>query len=256
MVLTAAQTTAFFTDADQMGFPAQTYAHMATEGITTVDDLVDFDSKTLNQLAENLRKPPGRVPAPGGPAGTTIPTPAFTFWRQIQKRLATAVDLIKYYDTVGRTVTVANIQWTQVMRNFGIQWKALKDKKEQDDPDVPKITRSLPVIKWSKAFPDFLSQVIRVRNIPLIYAIWPDAVPHPPDIPPNAANQPYTATYGSIEAELIARASHNHAPYCDDNEKVYHYLEEATRSTQYAASIKPFQRTKDGRGGWFANMQE
>ena len=29
-------------------------------------------------------------------------------------------------------------------------------------------------------------------------------------------------------------------------------MEEATRSTQYAASIKPYQRGKDGRGAWAA----
>ena len=33
---------------------------------------------------------------------------------------------------------------------------------------------------------------------------------------------------------------------------MYHYLEEATRSTSYAASIKPFQHSKDGRGAWIA----
>jgi hypothetical protein len=33
---------------------------------------------------------------------------------------------------------------------------------------------------------------------------------------------------------------------------VYYYLEEATRSTSYAASIKPFQRNKDGCGAWIA----
>lgn len=40
--------------------------------------------------------------------------------------------------------------------------------------------------------------------------------------------------------------------YRDDNAKVYYLLEEATRSTAYAASIKPLQRAKDGRGAWRA----
>ena len=47
---------------------------------------------------------------------------------------------------------------------------------------------------------------------------------------------------------MIARASHTHAMFRDDNAAVYYALEEATRSTSYAASIKPFQRTKNGRG--------
>ena len=44
------------------------------------------------------------------------------------------------------------------------------------------------------------------------------------------------------------RAAHTHALFRDDNYVVYYHLEEATRGTSYAASIKPFQRGKDGRG--------
>ena len=63
-----------------------------------------------------------------------------------------ACDLVRFYHTVGRDLTAANIQWNQVMSNFEIQWKALKDRKEEDDPDVPKITKALPIIKWTEAF--------------------------------------------------------------------------------------------------------
>ena len=55
-----------------------------------------------------------------------------------------------------------------------------------------------------------------------------------------------------MESELIARASHTHALFRDDNSVVYYHLEEATRGTSYAASIKPFQKVKDGRGAWKA----
>ena len=65
----------------------------------------------------------------------------------------------------------ANMRWTQVDRNFDIQWKALKAQKDEDDPEVPKITRSLPIIKWTEAFQDFLHRVIGVRTIPLAYVI-------------------------------------------------------------------------------------
>jgi hypothetical protein len=67
-----------------------------------------------------------------------------------------------------------------------------------------------------------------------------------------AQNQPHSHEHESVTGELVARASHEHALFRDDNASVYHYLEEATRSTPYAASIKPFQRRKDGRGAWLA----
>ena len=52
--------------------------------------------------------------------------------------------------------------------------------------------------------------------------------------------------------ELIARATHDHTKYKNDNEKLYSFLEEATRATQYASSIRPFSRRKDGREAYLA----
>ena len=57
------------------------------------------------------------------------------------------------------------------MSNFEIQWKALKERKDEDDPEVPKITKALPIIKWTEAFPDFLSRVTGARMISLAYII-------------------------------------------------------------------------------------
>ena len=252
MVLTAAQTTAFFESPDQMGIPHTIMVQMQQEGIQSVADLADFEKQTLQQLADNLRKPGGRVPDPDPNAalGATIPMPAFTYGAKSQKRLTVACDLVRFYQTVGRDLTAANIQWNQVMSNFEIQWKALKDRKDEDDPDVPKITKALPIIKWTEAFQDFLNRVIVARMIPLAYVIQIDPqVPGP--APTLAPNQPHSTEHGSVEGELIARASHTHALFRDDNSVVYYHLEEATRGTSYAASVKPFQRGKE-RGAWKA----
>ena len=107
--------------------------------------------------------------------------PAFTYGAKSQKRLSVACDLIRYYQTVGRDFTAANIQWNQVMSNFEIQWKALNERKDEDYPDVPKITKALPIIKWTEAFQDFLNRVIGARMIPLAYVIRID-----PQVPGNA----------------------------------------------------------------------
>ena len=172
MVLTAAQTTAFLESPDQMGIPHATMVQMQLEGIQSIAALSDFEN-SLQQLADSLRKPGGRIPDPdpNAPAGATIPTPAFTYGAKSQKRLTVACDLIRYYQTVAWDLTAANIQWNQVMSNFEIQWKALKERKDEDDPDVPKITKALPIIKWTEAFQDFLNRVIGARMIPLAYVI-------------------------------------------------------------------------------------
>jgi hypothetical protein len=173
MPLTAAQVTAFFEGAAQMGIPNATVAQLREEGINTVDDLADFDKDTIEQIAANLRRPAGRItdPNPTAAAGATIPTPPFVFGVKSQQRLSHAANLIRYYDTVGRNITAANLQWTPVMKNYSEQWKALTDKKGGDEPEVPKITKALPIIKWTEAFRDYLHRVVGVRNIPLAYVI-------------------------------------------------------------------------------------
>ena len=59
MVPTAAQTTAFFESPDQMGIPRATMVQMQQEGFQAVSDLADFVKQSLQQVADNLRKPGG-----------------------------------------------------------------------------------------------------------------------------------------------------------------------------------------------------
>ena len=67
-------------------------------------------------------------------------------------------------------------------------------------------------------------------------------------VPVLENNRPHSEEHGSAENELIARASHDNELFREDNAKVYHHLEKATRGTSYAAPIKPFQRSKNGQG--------
>ena len=249
MVLTAAQTTAFFEPADQMGIPHVTVLQLQAKGITSVSDLADFNMTSLQQLADNLRHPGGHIPnpIPAAQPGSTIPTPPFVFGAKSQRRIAVACDLVNYYRTVSHDLTAANLQWNTVMKNFDIQWTALKEKKGEDSPETPKISKALPVIKWMEAFQDFLNRKIGNQNIPLAYIICDE--PNPPAVaPPFAPGQPHSIEHGSVEAELITRASHTHALFRNDNSDLYFLLEEATQSTPYAASIKPFQQNRDGEG--------
>jgi hypothetical protein len=260
------------------------------KGISTFDDHADLYKNTIEQIAANLRYPAGRVPDPNPEVavGATILTPPFVFGANSQIRLINSTNLLRYSVSVGRNTTAGNLQWTSVMKNFSEQWKALEDKKGGgepevpkitktlpiikwteasrdylatssnrcsledkkggDEPEVPKITKALPIIKWTEAVRDYLHRVIGVRNIPLAYAIRPEA-----DVPPigaQAAGTPHSTEHEAIETELIARAAHGHALFREDNLGVYYKLEEATRATSYATSIKPFQRTKNGRMAW------
>ena len=197
MVLTNAQRTSFFQGAAQLGVPAATFAQMANDGIETERDLLDFDETSSKQIAENLRRPPGGVNA-------------FVFGAKSQTWLIHSCNLMRLYHTTGRDPTSTNLQWDSVMKNFSIAWQALKDRKENDDePETPKISRGLPILKWTEAFPDFLRQVIGVGMIPLFYVIRTSKTV--PVVPPGlAAGQPYSTEQTSVEEELIIRASHQY----------------------------------------------
>ena len=87
--------------------------------------------------------------------------------------------------------------------------------------------------------------------IPLAYVIHEHANP-PCAAPPCANSQPHLEEHRSVKMDMIMCTSHDHALFHEDNAKVYFKLEEATRSTMYAASIKPYQQTKNGQGAWIA----
>ena len=80
-----------------------------------------------------------------------------------------------------------------------------------------------------------------------MYVLRKDIEPEDPP-PPLLPNRPYSEETGSLRGELIARASHNHVNFDEDNGLVFDALELATRGTKLTASIQPFRRRRDGRG--------
>jgi len=240
MVFTAAQTLAFFTQDTQMAIPRASIQSLRDEGIMNVSDLAEFTEKKISSMAANFRR------APGGPV---------IFGAKSEGRLVVAANAVRYYGAVGRPISSANMQWDPVLKNFEQQFLAIKAMKDQTDPDTPKITKALPVMKWAEAFRDVLHRCVGVRNIPLAYVIRAEDVV--PVAPPALANGfPHSEDAGSVERELIMRASHLHPNYRVDNDKVYGKMEEATRGTTYAASIKPFGRRRDGRAAYLAIISQ
>ena len=225
-----------------MAIPHATVIQLQQEGISQVSDLADFDKSAILQITENLRKPGDRIPNPdpGADPGATIPRPPFVFGAKSQMRVLAACDLIRFYVTIGRNLTAGNIRWDPIIKDFKIQWKALEDRKKADKPDTPKISKALPIIKWTEAFDDYLHRIIGSRLVPLAYVTRETAAVDA-NVPELATNKPHSARYGSVEGDLVARASHNHPLFREDNAEVYYLVEEATRGTSYSASIKPYQ---------------
>eukprot|EP00957_Ditylum_brightwellii_P003501 265409-Ditylum_brightwellii.AAC.1 len=117
-----------------MAIPHDTVVHLVNKGILTVNDLEEFQKSDIKQIAANLRRP--IVPR----------TPLLILGAKSIKRLTAACKLVRYYTT-----------WDTVVKNVEIQWKALKDKKDESEPDTPKIAKGLNIMKWSESSYDFLN---------------------------------------------------------------------------------------------------
>ena len=139
------------------------------------------------------------------------------------------------------------LTWGTRLSSFQQQWDAILDLKKSDGQDLPKITKSVSISKWIEAYETYSEQKIGVRNGPLKYVIR-DEVDVPNPAPALAADSPHSTEHGSVKGEMIARFSHTHPLFRDDNGAVYDDVESATRGTKYAASIITYKRTKNGRG--------
>ena len=85
------------------------------------------------------------------------------------KRLKIACAIVKYYDTVGRSLDLASLSpmmdWS-VLSDFHQQHSALLTIKKGYVAPTPKIIRSLLIMKWTEAISNHLFGVIGVRGIP------------------------------------------------------------------------------------------
>ena len=132
---------------------------------------------------------------------------------------------MRFYKTVGRAITNTTIQWDPIIKYFKQEWEILVMRKGEDVSDVPMISKPLPIIKWTEYFADFLHQDFGERNIPLSYVIRElDTVPIM--APLTMRGKLYSDKHGSVEKEIITRASHTHNNFKEDNSKVYSYIEE------------------------------
>ncbi|KAL3927725.1 MAG: hypothetical protein SGBAC_012965, partial [Bacillariaceae sp.] len=131
MPITAAQATAFFTSPDQMAIPAASVPALPNEGITTISDLLDFDKMSIAEMAANFRRA----------------DPVVLFGAKSQKRLTVACNAVKYYEAIGQPLTARMMMWTPVLRNFEVQYATLLALKDQDEPDTPRISKALPIMK-------------------------------------------------------------------------------------------------------------
>ena len=257
------QLTAFFTNAPQMGLTNQARVRLAGEGLATIDDFLDFKPDAITAALKNLRTSVPGIPAvvevlddqnniivPAVPA--VPPVLPCIIPARCALRLKVASTAYHYYTDTSRTPTPQNMNYTNVLRSFYTEWEAITQQSEEDSPTVPVLSRSQTPIRWLESFKDCLYRTYGVRNCPLSYVIRDTVAVADEDTVPLLQGMAHSEQAGSVLQEMIDRFSHTHPLFRTDNNKVYSLLDEATRGTIYAPTIKPYARTKNGRAAWMA----
>ena len=254
MVFNTHQLTAFFQNAPQMALSDIQRNRLAQEGLVTIDDFADFKSDQLSDAFKNMRTSIPGVPAVldanGDVITEAIPAiPPCLVSARCSLRLKVASIAYHFYVSIGRDITPQNMNYTQVLRPFYVEWEALEKLVDEDKPDVPVLSKHITPLKWVESFRDCLLRTFGVRSCPLLYVIRDDEqVPSEVDDPLLIGSA--FGRSGSVLDELVTRLSHTDPLFKSDNSAVYSLLEEATRNTVYAPTIKPYARKKDGRSAW------
>ena len=129
MVFTAAQTTAFFTEATQMSLPVRTRNYLSNEeGIDSVASLEGFLDKDIwDQVLSNARRPPQVVNPPANEAGHVAGVAIGALMNQAPYgisarsllRLRISAKAISYYEQAGRALSAGNMHWNRI-KNFKV----------------------------------------------------------------------------------------------------------------------------------------
>jgi len=152
---------------------------------------------------------------------------------------------------IGRPLTSSKIQWYPVVRRFRDLWQAIKDHHADDDPETPKISKTLTIIRWTNAFRDHLCWCVGARHIPLAHVVrFDNAVEAICHILEH--DHPYSTEHSLLEGNLIARSSRAHGLFRDNNANIYYTLKVAAQGTSYVDIIKPYQRRKNSRAKFLA----
>ena len=72
--------------------------------------------------------------------------PAVILGAKSLRQLIVASHAVRYYNTTGRPLTAALMRWNPRLQNFALAWKSLQERKEEERPKTPGISRQLQIL--------------------------------------------------------------------------------------------------------------
>ena len=222
------------------------------QGIDSVRELGYLNDDDVINLCKTIRRPGGHLPNPafvaGGNEPPTIPYTGIMVSQRAETNMQLASYTVRHHNRISRATTVATMNPTSIRRLRELKIK--EDSRESDPPVAPTIDAK----NWPKtidALQDYFSSVLGETKAPLAYVIrdMAEVVPEADDISDN---------YDTPENEMISRMPHqdnngdNLPTYIHDRSKVWQTMAEVCRDDKCWIYVKPFQRSRDGRGAFQA----
>ena len=232
-----------------------TVNRVVAEGLIDMVSLMDFDKDSIEALPKAcVRAIPAVEADPGNEIVAAQAVAAGNVSIASVQRLIVAADCARFYRDVGRTPTIARMNYANILVNFKTDFEAYTNLKRQDAPDIPLVNdkdREKKIIKWVPLFKDVMSRTFGVKG-PLMYVLRDVAAVPDDDDDPLADGAYYGAAAGSLLEELVRRLPHTGPTYRDDNKTVYMAIATAVAGTSVETTIKSFSRAKDGRAAFLA----
>ena len=229
--------------------PAARRVAIQNEGLSVIEDLLEFDDDGIKVLCNSVRKPGGLVVDPNDPNRLVV-NPGFNIPAISEKRLKWAAYGAKIYRLIGRPLSYDALNRDR-LKAFE---RHLILVDEHEDPEkLPVVSKTFGIIKAMDLLPSHLRNRLGSSKVPLSYVIRDDV--QPPTLQPLQNNDCVGATYTSLTDELIAHIPHAGSEYIEDSAKVFQIIQDMVQGTSFESSIKSFQQARDGRGAYLALCQ-
>jgi hypothetical protein len=224
------------------------------QGIDSVRELGYLNDEDVTNLCKTIRRPGGHLPNPAFVVGqipavpATIPYTGIMISQRAETNMQLASYTARHHNRISRVTNIANMNPTSIRRLRELKIK--EDTRDSDPPTAPTIDPK----NWPKtmdALQDYFSCVLGETKAPLAYVIRDVA-----EVPDEANDPP--ANYDTPENEMIARMPHQDPQgvdlptYIHDRSKVWQTMSVICRDDKCWTYVKPFQRSRDGRGAFQA----
>ena len=116
------------------------------EGIERPETLIEFNSDDAKGIVEALRKHRGSLPSSANARASMIPDHGVRIGTRALIRLKSAMEMMKYYETVSHKPASDQLRHNPLIRIFKLEFDVLKDRKKKD-VSTPLTSQKLDMVR-------------------------------------------------------------------------------------------------------------